>query len=210
MCNRSNLFVILIRIISLAAIVTAASITSAAVVVNIDHVAVAPAAQDQTVYLDIFLVDLDNSDERLNGFMIRVLGRRNEPAGVRFAPPVQFPSDAHPYVFNAFQGSGPVEPIASNYREMNVFGGNQVPETEANVTSNLNGLFRIPVLIPAGATPGEYPVAVDPSMIVLSSRRGFVPYTIGPIGGVTVVPEPVTIMFPSVLAGSMLRRRRSA
>jgi hypothetical protein len=76
-----------------------------------------------------------------------------------------------------------------------------------DVGESRDGLFSLPVIVPAGARPGFYPAIISG---IFQSRDGssteFAP---GARGGVTVVPEPSGAT-PAALAAFLLLRRRSA
>jgi hypothetical protein len=205
-CDRNNLSVILFRLISLAAPIAAASTASAALVLNVDHVALAPSATDQTVSLDVYLVDTDGVNERLNDFFVTVRGPSNTPGGVRFALRAALPSEDHPYVFERlFPGFRP--PSLGTDDSMSVGGFPQGVVGDVDVSDTLNGLFSIPVVVPGGARPGDYPVVVDPALTGISATDPSA-LIIGPPGGVTVVPEPAALAAACLFPMALLQRRR--
>jgi hypothetical protein len=74
-----------------------------------------------------------------------------------------------------------------------------------DVSDDLNGLFSVPVFVPAHTPAGTYPVVGDgdPRFSILGPSITFV---VGPPGGVTIVPEPAALL-PLAAAFPLLRRR---
>jgi hypothetical protein len=183
------------------------SFASATVVFNVEHLDVAPTGADQTVYLDVYLVDLDGINERLNDYLVAVRGPANAPGGVRFAEPAGFPSARHPFVFEPlWPGFRPPSQWIDNLMDVGVFPQGTVGTVD--VSDSLNGLFSVPVFIPGNTLPGDYPVIIDPAFTFLSVSGPPVDLIVGPSGGVTVVPEPAAAA-ACLLALPLLRRRRS-
>jgi hypothetical protein len=192
-------------LLSVTPVLLAASAASAALVLNVDHLDVLPSEADQTVTLDVYLADVDGANERMNRFAVSLVGLANTPAGVRFVPPSALPSPAHPYVFRAYPGNGPVD-IRAGFSHMLVAQAPQNPDTEVNISETYNGLFSISVLVPAGTPPGSYSIVVDPKFTDFGFLVPSLQWVIGPPGGVTVVPEPAAAT--CLLALPLLRRRR--
>jgi hypothetical protein len=188
---------------SVTPVLLAATAAPAALVVNVDHVRVESSAGDQTVSLDVYLVDSDGVNERLNGFNVALTGAANTRAGVRFLPPSAYPSKAHPYVFRQFPGLGP-DDIRADYAAM--FAGQVTQTAEINVSDEYNGLYAVSVLVPGGTPAGTYPITVNTDGTTFSFIGPTIPWSIGPPGGVTVVPEPAAAV--CLLALPLLRRRR--
>src|SRR5215208_728003 len=97
---------------------------SAVVQLNVDKIDVIPTAAQQTVFVDVFGNDLDNTDERLNTYTISVNGvgfsgtgtlpRFNIPAGgTGSMGSTVRPSAAHPFVFGGLDTIPPIESFGS-------------------------------------------------------------------------------------------------
>jgi hypothetical protein len=195
---------------------------SAVVQINVDRLdGVIPTAAQQTVYVDVFGVDMDNTDERLNTYTISVNGVGFSGTGnaPRFSFPaggtgslgsIVRPSAAHPFVFGGLDTIPPIESFGSNAGRLQ-FASNTVEQTdEVNLSALRNGFIRLPVIIPANATPGTYPLVVDLSGTQLAGLGAPVVATLGTQGSVTIVPEPASLGL-IVLGGLLtLRRRRVA
>ena len=178
--------------------------------VNVDQVEVLPSEQDRTVLVDVYLVDLDNVDERLDRVGVLLRGPANTPTGVRFAPTYLLPrpSGAHPYAFES-SPDPPHAPLVEFDRFAGVAGTVQGPAQTADITPTHNGVFSVPLLVPAGTPPGVYPVLVDPAFPPnLHALSGNIIPVIGAPGGVTVLPEQAAPAAAVVLTAAVLFRRR--
>ena len=118
---------------------------------------------EQTVFFEVYVRDLDNTNEQLNTFVLEIEAPQFSPEGVRIRPPVnrRFPEPTiHPYVFQGFPGVEP-EDFNSTYNVIRVAASLLNNEDEVDVANARNGLVRIPVIIPANAVPTFYPIVVD-------------------------------------------------
>jgi hypothetical protein len=120
------------------AVAFAPAAASAVVMISVERVEVVPTGADQTVFLDVYLVDLDNTNERLNAYGLIIHGPANSPGGVRFTQPTRLLSAAHPYVFKDFAGYEPLD-LDSNHSTLVVSIGPQGVGVEVNI-SNTNGM----------------------------------------------------------------------
>ena len=189
-----------------AALLLCPALAGAALVLHVDHVELAPSDVDRTVPLDVYLVDPDGADEWLNRYGVMLVGSANTPVGVRFVPPSALPSAVHPYVFRDYPGYEPGD-LQADHSSMLVVQGPQNPNIRANISEAYNGLFSVSVLVPAGTLPGEYPILVDPNFTDFGTASPPLMWTLGPPGGVTIVPEPAGLL-PLAAAPLALRRRR--
>lgn len=200
---------------AVAAIGLCPTVASAVVQLNVERVDVVPTGAQQIVYLDVFGDDLaPEENERLSGYTIGIAAPTFTDSGVRFNIPddattLDRPSAAHPYVFAAFPGVEP-ERAFSDFQTVFALGA-IAGSGDANISPTLNGFFRLPVLIPANAGPGFFPVVIEPQpTTALAGNAGAVPFAVGPGGGVNIVPEPASLGL-IVLGGLLtLRRRRVA
>jgi hypothetical protein len=189
------------------------SAASAVVMVNVEQATYATMPFDQVVYLEAFLTDLDNSNERLNAFTLALDGVGFSQTGVRFLPQPGVPT-AHPYVFKDFPGIVP-EDMLSTPTRFQTGAGIPTLEGEANVSPTLNGLVRIPLFIPANFQVGASPVVVSIVPHMTESAFGWqgaqpILAVAGPPGGLVIVPEPAAAALALVPALALRRRRRAA
>jgi hypothetical protein len=176
-------------LLSVTPALLAATAASAALVLNVEHVELAPSDLDRTVRLDVYLVDPDGLNESFNGFVVLLTGPANTEAGVRIVPPSALPSASHPYVLRHFPGYTP-DDLRADYSSIFVSQMPQALPFFTDVSEGNDGLFSVSLLVPRGTPPGTYPLVVDPTGTTLSSGVTSFPWVIGPPGGVTVVPEP--------------------
>jgi hypothetical protein len=173
--------------------------------------AVVPTNAEQTVFFDAFVVDLDNTSERLVAFNLQLNATNFSPEGVRFGPSVnsRFPEPAnHPYVFEGIP-TGVAEDFASTYNVIRVGAGPS--ETDVDVTPNRNGLMRIPIIIPANPVPGLYLVSVDPRFTQFAGNAGPITTVVEPgVAVLPVLPEPAGAALLGGASALLLRRRRGA
>src|SRR5688572_21635110 len=134
----------------------APSVVSAVLRVNIERFEIIPKVHEQTLFADVFVEDLDNASERLTTFSIAIDSPRFTETGLRFAPPVGLPSSSHPYVFKDFPAAG-LEDFGSTATRIAVGAELSGPADEVNVTDFNNGLFRIPLFVPANFRPPALP-----------------------------------------------------
>src|SRR5688500_16975419 len=134
----------------------APSVASGVLRLNIGGFEIIPTANEQIVFTDVYVVDLDDSNERLTTFTIAIDAPRFSESGLRFAPPVGLPSPSHPYVFKDFPAAG-LEDFGSSATRIAVGAELPGPADEVNVTDFNNGLFRIPLLVPANFRPPALP-----------------------------------------------------
>ena|SRR5688572_25259970 len=186
---------------------------SAVVRIDIERIEVIPTGTAQTVFLDVFGVDLDDQNEQLAAFTIGIDAPTFSAAGVRFAPEgngiLPKPSSAHPFVFSDFAGVE-VEDFGSDFKRIQGGSGLAGSTQQVNLSVLRNGLVRLPIMIPANAAPGVYAITVDPTVTDLAGQGPVVVTVAGAAGQVTVVPEPASLGLV-VLGGLLtLRRRRVA
>ena len=185
----------------------------ATVVINVEQIVSVPTGADQTVYIEVFLRDLDNTNEQLNAFSLALDAPLFSPNGIRFGPPENgsFPTPVgHPYVFGAFSGVVP-EDFGSTYNRIQVGAGTSGQTQNVDVTDALNGLVRIPIIIPANAPWTFNPVVVDigPSTAFAGAGAPIV-RTAGVSGGLVTIPEPTSAgtLLAAVAAAALSRPRR--
>jgi hypothetical protein len=185
----------------------------AVVRVNIERIDVIPTGAAQTVFLDVFGVDLDNSNEQLTAFTVGIDAPTFSANGVRFDIPgtglLPKPGAAHPFVFSDFAGVE-VDDFGSTFNRIQ--GGSALAGStqQTNLSDLRNGLVRLPILIPANAAPGVYAITLDPTVLDLAGQGPPVVAVPGDVGQITIVPEPASLGLV-VLGGLLtLRRRRVA
>jgi hypothetical protein len=182
---------------------------------------VVPGGGDKTVTIDVFATNPDAAEnERLNAYTISVeaptFGGANKP---RFVIPGSFAfpdsSAAHPYVFAAFPGNGPVDPAglsdADTVLLSAALGGTG---QEANISETLNGFAQLTIMVPEGTLPGEYAITIPQpeqgGFLSLGSAGASIT-AIGAPGILTVVvPEPASLGLVAIGGLLALRRRRVA
>ena len=167
------------------AIALAPAAASAVVTVHVGRYDILPG---QPASVDVWLENVDTTTQRIDAFTVAVDGPFNQSDGVRFAPPPGLPSAAHPYIFRDSPGSVP-EDFASTYNRMQV--GAAVTGTGPFIADG-EGLFSIPVIIPAGFPFGHYPFVIDPAALSLGGPEPIVAVA-GPPGGITYIPEPTAV-----------------
>jgi hypothetical protein len=207
----------LIRVLALALFPASAW---GVVTVQLDRVVVAgPVPYDQTVSLEAFATNPDDAqDERLNAYTIALDAPAFRPDGVRFVvPPPDAASGtipfalptAHPYVFGAYPGNGPVDPAGqSDFDTVLLSAALGGAGQEVNLSSTLNGFATVRVLVPAN-TVGIFPVNLDLQFLSLGSAGPSIA-AIPASGFITVGPEPGCLGELAVAGLLALRRRRWA
>ena len=188
---------------------------------------IVPLPTQQTVLAEIFGTDLDGADERLTAVTIRAIGEGFSTTTTGSAPRFQFPTPAsaarptqHPYVFGLGEG-GPaseIQPPVENFGTQPnrlQFGITVVgQDDEVNIVNPPNGhrdgFIKVPIIIPANATPGTYSIRIDLSGSQIAGAGAPITVQAGPAATFTIVPEPAS-MGLIVLGGLLaLRRRRVA
>jgi hypothetical protein len=194
----------IVRTVAFATVLLAPSMASAVAIVYLglerDHV---PNGTDQTVFVEVFLEDFDNSNEQLVAFSAAVNGIGFTPNGVRFLPPPVLPSNAHPYVFQGITGAA-LDDLGSSYNRFQV-GGDMPGPQGVDVNPFRNGLFRIPILIPAHEPVAGKGLVLDPAGTTLWGSGAPIVTVMGP--PVFWLPEPGAAGL-ACAAGAMLLRRR--
>lgn len=183
------------------------SVASAAVRLNAERLEYARVSHDQVLFFDVFLQNIDTSSEALNGFSVAIDGPVNSPGGVRFLP-VQPPSASHPYVFAGISGG----PTDHHSTAMRIQASGDVFSGGVDITDAANGLFSVPVFIPANPGPGAYSFTFDVSSIEFADASGrFMPVVIGSHGILIIppIPEPTAAAFLAIPGVALLRRRRA-
>jgi len=194
---------------------------SAVVSVNGDRLEVIPGAAQQTVYIDVFGVDVDNTDERLNTYTIAVnaplfsgtvanMPRFQIPAGgTGSLGSVVRPSPAHPFVFGGLETIPPIESFGSTPSRLQ-FASNAIEQTdEVNLGTTRNGFIRLPIIVPANAAPGIYNLNIE--RVELAGLGAPIVGTIGTsVPTLVIVPEPASLGLVGLGGLLMLRRRRVA
>jgi hypothetical protein len=197
----------------------APTLALASVSINVDKVTALPSATEQTVFVDVFGVDLPpEENELLNVFTIAINGVGFSPTGVRFQLPTgaTFPGatykpTAHKFVFRdqGFELEPGLTNVSSTASRIQVSSEAIGPEDVANLTPANNGFIRLPIIIPANAT-GFFPINVDLTSSQLGGAGAPIVTVLGEQGSVTIVPEPASLGL-IVLGGLLtLRRRRVA
>ena len=191
------------------------AIASATVQINVERVEVVPDATQKVVFVEVFGQDLDNTNEQLNSFSIALSAPTFTANGVRFEAPETFvfpTPTGHPYVFQSFVGVVP-EDFGTTFNRALTGAGlpGTTPANQVNITDALNGFVRIPIIVPANAAPGFYPIIVEaPPTTALAGLGAPIVSVPGQGGGVQIVPEPASLGL-IVLGGLLtLRRRRVA
>jgi MYXO-CTERM domain-containing protein len=202
---------------AVAALGLCPAIASAVVTVQPERVTANPG---QTVQLDVFATNPDAAEnERLNAYTIELVAPTFSASGIHFVLPaanadgtISYPdsSAAHPYVFGAFAGNGPVDPAGlSDFQTVLLSAALGGTGQEANISDALNGFARVSVIVPANTPAGFYPINLDPGFLSLGSAGTSIVATPG-VGGVTVTPEPGTFGLIAIGGLLALRRRRVA
>jgi hypothetical protein len=205
---------------AVAALGLAPAFASAAVILNIENLTVTDTSAQQTVFVTLFGSDATSDNERMNAYTIAVNGTGNGfggANGVRFQVPAGSnfgaagrPTAPHPYVFGGLDPVPPVENFSSTAGRLQ-FGATAInQEDEVNVGTGLDGFIRLPVIIPAGATPGVYTLTIDPAATSLAGLGAPIVATPGQAGTITVVPEPASLGLIALGGLFALRRRRLA
>ena len=197
-------------VVALAALLPFAPVArGAALVVAVEQPAFGPFDTEQTVYVDAYVVDVDNTDERLYSFKLSLDGPNFSPGGVRFGPSTnsRFQEPANPpYVFAGVAGAEPRD-LNSTYDRIETSATLPFGLPTVNVRER-NGLVRIPLIIPANPAPGFYPLVVDTSPGATAfTGTGPISYATPPFGGF-FVPEPAAAGLVALAAAPLLRRRR--
>ena len=174
--------------------------------INIERIDFVPSGFDQSVLLDVFVEDLDNSNEQLAAFTVGVDGIGFTPNGLRLLPPV-LPGPAHPYVFQDFPGIVP-EDLGSTYNRIQMGAGLPGPNMGVDVSDLRNGLFRIPIHVPANFFPSFGTLTLDMTVTAFEGDGPTIVAVAGQPGGVLpLIPEPTAAGLACV-AAPILRRRR--
>jgi hypothetical protein len=197
-----------------------AAIASAVVTVKPENVTVTPNGSDQTVSIEVFATNPDDSEnERLNAYTISLDAPTFAASGN--APHFIIPSSfafadptAHPYVFAAFPGNGPVDPAGlSDFKTVLLSAALGGTGQEANISNNLNGFAKIQVMVPAGTPAGVYPINIpqpaEGGFLSLGSAGPSI-VAVGAPGLLTVAPEPGSLGLIAIGGLLALRRRRVA
>ena len=215
-----------------AALLAAAapSLTSAAVTINLSPTFVTPLGfqTDAVVPIEVFALDLDGTDERLNAYTVAVEGAGvggsafGDPNGVRFVVPppnstfgIAGRPTEHPYVFKDFETIPPIEDFNSTPAKLQ-FAATAVGQDDAvDIDPTHNGFLRFGVVIPANAPPGTWTIAVTTNSLAgLGPPIVSTPGTPATIVFFPVPPDPnspepsaaALLLFPTV---ALLRRRRA-
>ena len=190
-----------------------------------------PGPAEQRIIAEIFAVDNDPADataaeqERLNTVTIRLLGGGFSTTTGGSAPRFNIPGATfgtagrpthHPYVFADLESIPAIENFGSqpNRLQFGITAPGQEDEadiinTGANGTGK-SGFLKLPIIIPANATPGTYTITVDLAGSQLAGRGAPINLTAGQAATFTIVPEPASLGL-IVLGGLLtLRRRRVA
>ena len=205
---------------AVAAIGLAPAFASAAVILKIENSTVTDVSAQQTVFVTLYGEDATGDNERMNAYTIALNGTGpgfGSANGVRFQAPTTGnfgaagkPTAPHPYVFGALDPVPPVENFSSTASRLQ-FGATAInQEDEVNVGNGLDGFLRVPVIIPAGATPGVYTLSIDPAATSLAGLGAPIVATPGAAGTITVVPEPASLGLIALGGLFALRRRRLA
>jgi hypothetical protein len=194
------------------------SVTSAVVIINIENQTPTATSSDSVLYLTVYATDVDNSNERLNAYIIAIDGPNFTPDGVRFVVPgsdfgrAGIPAAPHPYVFKDFATVPPIENYNSTYNRLQ-FGAFAVgDEDEVDVGSGHDGLLRIGVFFPANWYPLHglpiFTLVVDPRATSLAGLGSPIVAVPGQAGVIAVVPEPSAAALLLLSSLALLRRRR--
>jgi len=193
-------------IVAVACILLAPASAWAVIRIDIERLDFVPSTVDQTVFVDVFATDLDGSNEELAAFTVGIDGIGFTPNGLRLLPPV-LPSAAHPYVFQGFPGSAP-EDFGSTYNRIQMGAALPGPDMGVDVNALRNGLFSIPIHIPANFLPTFHTLTLDmrvtdfagtgPTIVAVPGQPGVV---------LPVIPEPAAAGLVCAAAAMLLRRR---
>ena len=204
-----------------AALLAAAapSLTSAAVTINLSPTFVTPLGfqTDAVVPIEVFALDLDGTDERLNAYTVAVEGAGvggsafGDPNGVRFqVPGLSFgvagrPTD-HPYVFKDLDTIPPIENFSSTPSKLQFAATTVEQDDEVDIDPTHNGLLRFGVLFPANSPPGVYILTV--TITSLAGLGAPIVSTPGTQAVIAPIPEPFAAGLLLVPSLALLRRRR--
>jgi hypothetical protein len=207
---------------SLAALALWPAATRAVVTVRPEVTNVVQSGADQIATIEVFATNPDDAEnERLNAYTISLEAPTFRATGnaPRFIIPPADPASgviafaeptAHPYVFGAFPGNGPVDPAGlSDFDTVLLSAALGGTGQEANLSNNLNGFARIQVLIPAGTPEGVYPINIPQPAEGGFLSLGSAGTSIVAIGapGLIFTPEPCTLGLLAPLGLLALRRR---
>jgi hypothetical protein len=199
-----------------AALVAFPAAAAAVVTVRIDPPVYVPNGADQVVSFEVYAEPSDDSNERLNAFVIAIeapsFGGPRQP---RFVIPSSFQFDLptlHPYVFGDQRGCDPVDPAGVSDQDTVLMSAVFGELSETDINDAHDGFARINVFVPADANPGFYPLTFDHQFLNLGSAG--VAITVSAVDDGFFVPEPswVGLLAPvGVLLGRVRGRspRRS-
>jgi hypothetical protein len=211
---------------AVAAIGFCPAIASAAVTINLKPQGMVPDAAnkitvdkpsaDLNLRIEVFGVDTDGSNERLNAYTIALQGVGNgfgDATNIRFSVPgstfgIPGRPTEHPFVFKDLETIPPIENFSSTPSKLQFASTAVGQEDEVDITPNLNGFIAAPLVIPATVAPGIYTLTI--STTSLAGQGAPIVSTPGVPLTIEVVPEPATMGL--VLVGGLfaLRRRRLA
>jgi|SoiMethySBSTD1v2_1073268.scaffolds.fasta_scaffold1232602_1 hypothetical protein len=192
-------------------------IASAAVVINVESKTVdtSGATGDTTVPVEVFGVNADGGDERLNAYTIALDGASFAAGGIRFTVPgASFGTGGrptvNPFVFKDMETIPPIENFGSTPQRLQ-FGSTAIgQEDEVNVDPTHNGFIKLSVIVPKSTPAGVYSLTVDPRALSLAGLGAPIVATPGAPGTITVVPEPASMGLIALGGVLFLRRRRIA